>query len=102
VLELGLERDAQLRRFGVDRCEANASGQQAHPASACVSSAYLCNDSDVRRLAPALRVDAHTGCLKDLDGPEAGWRGIPECHVQPMPELVLVFGTEGSESEQVV
>ena len=59
VLELGLERHAQLRRDRIDRPEPRASGQRAHPAGSGIDAVDHRDDAAVGLVAPVLDIDAH-------------------------------------------
>lgn len=95
LLKLRLKCDAKLGRFGVHGRQADADRKQSHPAGAGISPAHLGDDADIRRLPPIFCVDADAWVLKDLEWPKPRRRRIPQCDVEPVPELVLVFRGEG-------
>jgi hypothetical protein len=100
VLELGLKRDAQLRRDRIDRPEPRAMGKHAHPAGSGIDAVDDRDDAAVGLAAPALGIDAHGRRLKDLDRPQRRRRRIPKRHMEPVPQSVLIGRNEWTEAEQ--
>jgi hypothetical protein len=100
VLELRLERHAQLRRERIDRPEARARGKRAHPAGSGIDAVDDRDDAAVGRAAPALDIDAHGRGLKHLDRTQRRRRRSPKRHMAPVPQPVLIGRNEWTEAEQ--
>ena len=100
VLELGLERDPQLGSDRIDRRQPRARGKHAHPAGSRIDAVDDRDDAAVGLTAPTLGIDAYGRRLEDLDRPQRRRRRIPQCHMEPVPQGVLIGRNEWTEAEQ--
>ena len=75
-------------------------GKHAHPAGSRIDAVDDRDDAAVGLTAPALDIDAHGRRLEDLDRPQRRRRRIPQCHMEPVPQCVLIGRNEWTEAEQ--
>lgn len=94
VLILREQSYAQFWSVLIDRRRPNTRRQQTHPAGANVRAIYDCHNADVARLSPTFDVNANVRILKNFPRAQSGGRRIPQRDVEPIPELLLVVGSQ--------
>jgi hypothetical protein len=100
ALELGLERDAQLRSYHIDRRQPRGRGKHAHPAGSGIDAVDDRDDAAVGLAAPALDIDAHglgtEGSRPDAAAPAED----PKAPHGAAATAVLIGRNEWTEAEQ--